>query len=63
VTTTSSTPRTFRTGTGSFPKNLEYLWKHPDLSQKTKKKIAYHNGREYFQFKRPAAAQAVRKAN
>jgi hypothetical protein len=24
---------------GEFPKNLKYLWNHPDLSQKTKEKI------------------------
>src|SRR5262249_11766947 len=37
---------------GEFPKNLKYLWNHPDLSQKTKEKIAYHNGKEYFQLDR-----------
>ena len=47
---------------GEFP-NLSYLWNHPDLSQKTKEKIAYHNGKEYFQLNRPASAQAGRKAN
>jgi hypothetical protein len=47
---------------GEFPKNLEYLWNHPDLSRETKEKIAYHNGRTYFQLKRPASAQAARKA-
>jgi predicted TIM-barrel fold metal-dependent hydrolase len=48
---------------GEFPKNLEYLWNHPDLSRETKEKIAYHNGKAYFQLKGPASAQAVRKAN
>ena len=33
---------------GEFPKTRKYLWNHPDLSQKTKEKIAYHNGKEYF---------------
>ncbi len=47
---------------GEFPKNLEYLWNHPDLSRETKEKIAYHNGRTYFQLKRPASAHAARKA-
>ena len=47
---------------GEFPKNLEYLWNHPDLSRETKEKIAYHNGRTYFQLKGPASAEAVRKA-
>jgi predicted TIM-barrel fold metal-dependent hydrolase len=46
-----------------FSKNLKYLWSHPDLSQKTKEKIAYHNGKEYFQLDRPVSAPAVRKAN
>jgi hypothetical protein len=46
-----------------FSKNLKYLWNHPDLSQKTKEKIAYHNGKEYFQLSRPGPAQAARKAN
>jgi uncharacterized protein len=48
---------------GEFPKNLKYLWNHPDLSQKTKEKIAYHNGKEYFQLGRPVSAPAGRKAN
>jgi hypothetical protein len=48
---------------GEFPKNLKYLWNHPDLSQKTKEKIAYHNGKEYFQLDRPVSAPAGRKAN
>src|SRR5262245_24747486 len=46
-----------------FPKSLTYLWNHPDLSQKTKEKIAYHNGKEYFQLDRPVSASAGRKAN
>ena len=46
---------------GEFPKNLKYLWNHPDLSQKTKEKIAYHNGKEYFQLDRPVSAPAGRK--
>ena len=41
---------------GEFPKNLKYLWNHPDLSQKTKEKIAYHNGKEYFQLNRKNSA-------
>jgi hypothetical protein len=48
---------------GEFPKNLKYLWNHPGLSQKTKEKIAYHNGKEYFQLDRPTSARAGRKAN
>ena len=48
---------------GEFPKNLKYLWNHPDLSQKIKEKIAYHNAREYFQLNRPVSAQPARKAN
>jgi hypothetical protein len=44
---------------GEFPKNLKYLWNHPELSQKTKEKIAYHNGKEYFQLDRPASADPV----
>ncbi len=48
---------------GEFPKNLKYLWNHPDLSRKTKEKIAYHNGKEYFQLDRPVSAPAGRKAN
>ena len=40
-----------------FSKNLKYLWNHPDLSQKTKEKIAYHNGKEYLQLDRPAGAR------
>jgi hypothetical protein len=43
--TTFSTLPTFPTGDGEFPKNLKYLWNHPDLSQKTKEKIAYTTGR------------------
>jgi hypothetical protein len=27
--------------TGWVPKNLKYLWNHPDLAQKIKEKIAY----------------------
>ena len=48
---------------GEFLKNLKYLWNHPDLSQKTKEQIAYHNGKEYFQLNRLASAPAGRKAN
>jgi predicted TIM-barrel fold metal-dependent hydrolase len=48
---------------GEFPKNLEYLWNHPDLSQKTKENIAYRNGKEYFQLNRPVSAHVGRKAN
>jgi hypothetical protein len=48
---------------GEFPKNLKHLWNHPDLSQKTKEKIAYHNGKAYFQLDRPVSAHAGRKAN
>jgi len=48
---------------GEFPKNLKYLWNHPDLSQKTKEKIAYHNGKEYFQLGRPVSAPGGRKAS
>ena len=48
---------------GEFPKNLKYLWNHPDLSQKTKEKIAYHNGKEFFRLDRKGSAPAARKAN
>ena len=34
---------------GEFPKNLKYLWNHPDLSRTTKEKIAYHNSNKFFQ--------------
>ena len=47
---------------GEFPKNLQYLWKHPSLSQKTKEKIAYHNSMEYFRLDRAGTAPAARKA-
>jgi hypothetical protein len=43
---------------GEFPKNLEYLWKHPDLSRATKEKIAYHNGKDYFKLNGAGAARA-----
>jgi hypothetical protein len=43
-----------------FPKNLKYLWNHPDLSQK--EKIAYHNGKQYFQLDRPASALDGKRA-
>ena len=46
-----------------FPKNLKYLWNHPDLYQKTKERIPDHNGKEYFQLDRPVSAPAGRKAN
>ena len=42
---------------------LKYLWNHPDLSRKTKEKIAYHNGKEYFRLNGAGATQAARKAN
>jgi predicted TIM-barrel fold metal-dependent hydrolase len=45
---------------GEFPKNLKYLWNHPDLSRTTKEKIAYHNGKKYFSL--DGAAHAVRKS-
>jgi uncharacterized protein len=48
---------------GEFPKNLKYLWNHPDLSRTTKEKIAYHNGKKYFQLDRKSSAPAARKAN
>ena len=48
---------------GEFPKNLKYLWNHPDLSRTTKEKIAYHNGKEYFRLGRAGSAPAARKAN
>ena len=48
---------------GEFPKNLKYLWNHPDLSRTTKEKIAYHNGKEYFGLNRAGSAPAARKAN
>jgi uncharacterized protein len=48
---------------GEFPKNLKYLWNHPDLSRSTKEKIAYHNGKEYFRLDRRTSAQAARKAH
>jgi hypothetical protein len=41
--TTFSTLPTFPSGT-EFPKNLKYLWNHPNLFRKTNEKIAYHNG-------------------
>jgi hypothetical protein len=31
-----------------FPKNLKYLWNHPDLSEKTDVKVACDNGKKYF---------------
>ena len=31
-----------------FSNSLKYLWNHPDLPQKTKEKIAYHNGKAVF---------------
>jgi hypothetical protein len=48
---------------GDFPRNHKYLWNHPDLSRKTKEKIAYHNAKEYFQLDRPGSEPAGRKAN
>jgi predicted TIM-barrel fold metal-dependent hydrolase len=48
---------------GEFSKNLKYLWNHPSLSQKTKEKIAYHNGKEFFRLDRAGSAQPTRKAN
>jgi hypothetical protein len=63
ATTTFSTLPMFRTGDGELPKNVKYLCNHPDLSHKTKEKIAYHNGKEYFQLDRPVSAPAGRKAN
>jgi hypothetical protein len=60
-TITSSMPRTSHWDR-TFSKSLKYLWNHPDLSQKTKEKIAYHNGKEYFQLDRPVSAQPCRKA-
>ena len=41
---------------GEFPKNLKYLWNHPNLSQKTKEKIAYHNEKTYLEL---ALARAI----
>jgi hypothetical protein len=46
---------------GEFPKNLKYLGNHPDLWQKTKEKIAYHNVRELLRLNRPASAQGGQK--
>jgi hypothetical protein len=43
--------------------HLKYVWNHPDLSQTTKEKIAYHNGKEYFRLDRAGSAHAARKAN
>ena len=48
---------------GEFPKNIKYLWNHPDLSRTTKEKIAYHNGKKYFQLDRKSSAPVARKAN
>lgn len=48
---------------GEFPKNLKYLWNHPDLSRTTMEKVAYHNSKEYFRLNRAGAAHAARKAN
>jgi len=48
---------------GEFPKNLKYLWNHPDLSQKTKEKIADHNAKRYFELDCSASVRAARKAN
>jgi predicted TIM-barrel fold metal-dependent hydrolase len=33
---------------GGFPKNLEELWAHPDLSRETKEKLLYHNARAFY---------------
>jgi hypothetical protein len=42
---------------GGFPKNLEELWEHPQLSRETKEKILYHNSKAFFGLKAPAAAR------
>jgi hypothetical protein len=47
----------------SLPRTSSSCGIHPDLSQKTKEKIAYHNGKEYFQLDRPTSAHAGRKVN
>jgi hypothetical protein len=39
------------------------VWNHPDLSQTTKEKIVYHNGKEFFRLNRAGSAQPARKAN
>ena len=54
---TSDIPHSY----GEFPKNLKYLWNHPEVSQKTKEKSAYHNGKEYFELDCPASAWVAGK--
>ena len=56
-------PRNVPHGEREFPNSLKYLCNHPDISQKTKEKIAYHDEKEYFQLDRPVSALAGRKAN